>query len=133
MSGINQVWISGHIGQDPEVRQTASGKSVVTLSIATSHQEQTSWHRVVAWQQNADFAGKYLRKGDLVNIIGRVDYRKYTHRDGSERTSTEIVAHTLQAVGGKDRGSERNTETPPRDYPEPDGNKAEAGFDDIPF
>jgi len=133
-NGVNSIHLVGHLGQDPEVRNTAGGKSVCTLSIATTRGETTSWHRCVVWGQTADFAGKYLSKGALVYVSGGLDYRKYTHKDGSERTSAEISVHTLQALGGKDRGSSGPT-GPARDYAEPDGNKSpdDDGFDDIPF
>jgi len=79
-NGINSIHLVGHLGQEVEVRKTGSGKSVTTLSIATSHQEQTSWHRCVCWGKTAEFAGEYLGVGDLVYVSGRIDYRKYTHR-----------------------------------------------------
>lgn len=131
--GVNSIHLVGYLGQAVEVRKTGTGKSVATISIATSRGERTSWHRCVVWDQIADFAGEYLGVGDLVYVEGWLDYRKYTDSSGSERTSAEINVHSLQGLGGKDRGSKGRTEAP-TDYPEPDGNKApDDGFDDIPF
>jgi len=131
-NGINSIHIVGYLGQEVEVRKTASGKSVSTLSIATTHQEQTAWHRVVVWNQAADFAGNHIDVGDMVYVNGRLDYREYTDRNEQKRTSAEISCHTLQLLSKKDRSSTSRT-GPPKDYPEADGNKSENGFDDIPF
>ena len=126
--GVNIIHIVGRLGQDPEVRFTAAGKPVCTISVATKYQQETTWHRATLWGPTAKFAGEYLKKGDLVYLSGRMDYRKYV-KDGSERTSAEISVSTLQALGGKDRGSTERTEAP-SDYADPNGNQAD---DDIPF
>ena len=83
-SGINKVILVGNLGQDPEVRFTAGGAAVTTLSLATSEswkdketgqdQEKTEWHRVVLWNRLAENAGEYLKKGskvysDSINLI----------------------------------------------------------------
>jgi single-strand DNA-binding protein len=130
-NGINSIHLVGRLGQDPEVRYTANGKAVANLSIATKQGQDTSWHRVVVWEKSAEFAGKYLHKGDMVYVSGRLEYRKWD-KNGTEVVSAEIVAHTLQALGSKDRGSEGNTEPPETN--QPDGNvKQDDGFDQIPF
>ena len=77
-SGINKVIIVGNLGQDPEIKYTAGGAAVTTLSIATSDswkdkdsgmdQERTEWHRVVLWRRLAEVAGEYLKKGSKVYI-----------------------------------------------------------------
>jgi single-strand DNA-binding protein len=130
-NGINSIHLVGRLGQDPEVRYTANGKAVANLSIATTQGQDTSWHRVVVWEKSAEFAGKYLHKGDMVYVSGRLEYRKW-EKNGEERIGAEIVAHTLQGLGSKDRGSEGNTEPPETN--QPDGNvKQDDGFDQIPF
>lgn len=127
-NGINSIHLVGRLGQDPEVRYTANGKAVANLSIATKQGQDTSWHRVVVWDKSAEFAGKYLHKGDMVYVSGRLEYRKW-EKNGEERISAEIVAHTLQALGSKN--DER-----PASKNEPDGN-AKGGDDfydkEIPF
>lgn len=124
-NGVNSIHLIGHLGQDPEVRHTPGGKEVCTISVATKYNQDTSWHRVTLWGHSAKFAGEHLTKGSLVYVSGRMEYRKY-QKDGVEKTSAEIIAHTLQALGGKSR----ETSGPARDYPEPNGNVAD---DSLPF
>ena len=99
---INRVLLVGHLGRDPEVRTNQAGDKIVTLSLATSEQwkdrgtgerkEQTEWHRVVIFNTNlADIAEKYLKKGSLVGVEGKLQTRKWTDKDGIERYSTEVV------------------------------------------
>jgi single-strand DNA-binding protein len=108
----------GNLGADPEVRSTANGARVATLSVATSRQwnnqagerqEKTQWHRVVLWNNNkgsglADFAEKYLKKGDRVYVEGEIEYRTWEDRDGKTRYTTEIKAFQVMSVGGKGGG-----------------------------
>jgi single-strand DNA-binding protein len=105
---LNKVILIGNLGADPDVRSTANGQRVATLSVATSRQwttasgerqEKTEWHRVVLWNakfsQLADLAEKYLKKGDKVYIEGRVEYRTWEDREGKTRYSTEINAREM--------------------------------------
>ena len=81
-SGINKVILVGNLGQDPEVKYTAGGAAVTTLSLATSDswkdketgsdQERTEWHRVVLWRRLAEIAGEYLKKGSKIYIEGQL-------------------------------------------------------------
>jgi single-strand DNA-binding protein len=99
---VNRATILGHVGKDPEVRNTQSGMKIVTLSIATSEtwndkstgerKEQTEWHRVVVMNERlADLAEKYVRKGSKIYIEGKIQTRKWTDRENVERYTTEIV------------------------------------------
>ncbi len=113
---LNKVQLIGNLGADPEVRSTAGGQRVATLSVATSRQwnnaagerqEKTEWHRVVLWNsrisQLADIAEKYLKKGDRVYVEGRIEYRTWEDREGKTRYSTEVNAREmimLSARGG---------------------------------
>src|SRR5271166_2804020 len=101
MSGyLNRVQLIGNLGRDPEVRHTQAGKTVVTLSIATSENwkddmgnrvERTEWHRVVIFNEGlGTIAEKFLAKGAKVFVEGKLTTRKYTDSDGVERYSTEI-------------------------------------------
>ena len=114
MSSVNKVIILGNLGKDPEVRKTASGQSVTTLTIATTDryisksgesQEKTEWHSVVLWARLADLAGQYLRKGRSVYIEGRLETRSWDDRDGQKRYKTEIVASDMKFIGPKPEGS----------------------------
>jgi single-strand DNA-binding protein len=114
---LNKVQLIGNLGADPEVRSTANGTRVATLSVATSRswttqsgerQEKTEWHRVVLWntkfQQLADIAEKYIKKGDKVYVEGRVEYRTWEDREGNTRYSTEINARELLMLSPRGGG-----------------------------
>jgi single-strand DNA-binding protein len=127
----------GNLGADPEVRSTANGGKVATLSLATSRswnsasgerQEKTEWHRVVVWNNKgsqADFAEKYLKKGDKVYVEGGIEYRTWEDREGNTRYSTEIVAREVISLSSRG-GSEGE-----RTQAAVSGGKAES-FNDFP-
>lgn len=107
MSGINQVILVGRIGRDPESHDTAGGK-MTFFSMATSRrfkgadgqsQEETEWHSIVAFGNTAEVVTKYLKKGDLVYVNGRLRTRKYTDKQGVERYKTEIICNQMQMLG----------------------------------
>ena len=105
---LNKIMLIGNLGADPEVRSTANGSRVATLSVATSRQwtnqagerqEKTEWHRVVLWNnrgaQLADIAEKYMSKGDRVYVEGRIEYRTWEDREGKTRYTTEVAAREV--------------------------------------
>jgi single-strand DNA-binding protein len=110
MSGVNKVIIVGRLGGDPEVRYTPGGQAVAKLSIATSEswndkqgqkQERTEWHRVVVWGKMAEVVGQHLSKGRQVYVEGRLQTRSWDDKTtGQKKYSTEIVASTVQFLGG---------------------------------
>lgn len=114
MAGVNLVCVLGNLGKDPEVRYTADGKAVATLSVATSEtwtdkqsgekREDTEWHRVVVWGQQAEHCGKYLAKGRTVHITGKLKTRDWEDKDGIKRYTTEINADRVTFVGGQGQG-----------------------------
>lgn len=103
MSGsLNKVILVGNLGRDPEIRATQTGGKVSNLSIATSErwkdrdgnrQEKTEWHRVVIFDQLADIAEKYLKKGSKVLIEGKLQTRKWQGNDGRDNYTTEIIVN----------------------------------------
>lgn len=125
---VNKVIIVGHLGQDPEIRQTQQGLNIANLSIATSEtwkdrtsgerREKTEWHRVVIFNEGlANIAEKYLRKGSHVYLEGQLQTRKWQDQSGQDRYSTEVVLNnfksTLTMLGGRpdgDRESNQNTD-----------------------
>ena len=113
-NGVNSIHIIGHLGMDPELRETAGGQSVCNIRVATNERNKVVWHRVVCWNQAAEFVSKYLKKGDQVYVEGFIEYREYSQGE-QNRLSVEINARTVQALTSRDRGSSGNTE-PPRDY-----------------
>ena len=143
-SGINKVIIVGNLGQDPEIKYTAGGAAVTTLSIATSDswkdkdsgmdQERTEWHRVVLWRRLAEVAGEYLKKGSKVYIEGQLQTRKW-EQEGQTRYTTEIIARDMQFLDS--RGSSNNESTQKssemNDQPAADVPDSAIDDDDIPF
>ncbi|NRA65196.1 MAG: single-stranded DNA-binding protein [Pseudobacteriovorax sp.] len=109
MASVNKAIILGNLGQDPEIRYTTSGAAVCTLNIATTdvrkdqngeRQENTEWHRVVVWNKQAENCAKYLAKGRSVYVEGKIQTRSWEDQNGQKRYSTEVVAQTVQFVGG---------------------------------
>ena len=109
----------GLVGQEPEVREVNGGK-VVTFSVATTERyrdrngetnEQTEWHRVVAWRHTAEYAERAVRKGSQIYVEGKLKTRKWNDQQGNERTITEVQAESLQVLGRKQDGNNRNTDT----------------------
>jgi len=109
-SSLNKVQLIGRLGKDPEVRSTQTGRTVTTLTVATSEtfgkdaekKEKTEWHKVILWDKLGQIAGNYLRKGRQVYIEGRITYRDYVDRDNNKRYITEIIATNLVFLGSKD-------------------------------
>jgi len=108
-ASVNKVILVGNLGQDPEVRYTPSGSAVANFSIATNEswkgkdgqdQERTEWHKIVVWGKQAENCGEYLSKGRTVYIEGRLQTRDWTDKEGVKRYTTEIVANTVQFLGG---------------------------------
>lgn len=122
--GVNKVILVGNLGQDPEIRYTASGSPVATLSIATSdtwkdkntgqQQERTEWHRVVLWNRLAEIVSEYAIKGTKIYIEGSLQTRKWDDAQGVTRYSTEIVAGEMQLLGGARERSDAQPRPPAR-------------------
>ena len=95
----DQVTITGRLTADPVLRHTASGIAVTNLRIAVNHPDgETTFHSVVSWKRTAEVVSQYLKKGRLVEVIGRPQERSWTDKDGNERTSVEINAFRVQFV-----------------------------------
>ena len=109
MSGINKVILVGHLGKDPEVRYLEGGVSVTSFPLATSENfnkdgkkvEQTEWHNIVMWRGLADVASKYLQKGKLVYIEGKLRTRSFEDKEGIKKYTTEVVAENFTLLGRK--------------------------------
>jgi len=107
--GVNRVFLIGRLGTDPEVRYTSNGGAVANFNLATNEswtdksgqkQERTEWHRVVVWGKLAEVCGQYLSKGRQAFIEGKLQTRDWTDKEGQKRYTTEIVAQTVQFLGG---------------------------------
>lgn len=104
MASFNRTVIMGNLGQDPELKTFDSGKSVVTLNVATTRkwkdaqgelQEKTNWHRVKVWGKQGENCMKYLTKGRGVLVEAELDYDEY-EKDGVKRYATNLVASNVQ-------------------------------------
>lgn len=117
MSGVNKVILVGHLGKDPEIRYLEGNVSVSSFPLATSEfynkdgkkVEQTEWHNIVMWRGLADVSAKYLSKGKLVYIEGKLRTRSYEDREGIRRYTTEIVAENFTLLGRKRDFEPQNT------------------------
>lgn len=111
---LNKVTLIGNLGNDPEVRTTASGSCVTTLSIATSEsrrdrntgetQEYTEWHRVVMFTRMAEVARDYLKKGSKIYVEGPLRTRKWQDNQGQDRYTTEVVCNQMIMLDRRDGG-----------------------------
>ncbi len=106
----NQVRLIGHLGKDPEVRETATGKKLARFSVATNETyindkgervSETQWHNIICWGKTATLAEKVLSKGAEVALEGKISTKQYTDKDGNRKATTEIVATDFLAMGGK--------------------------------
>lgn len=107
---FSQTTIIGNVGSDPAERQTPSGITVTAFSVAVNRKwtdangekaERTTWFRVTAWRKLGEFAGRYLKKGDRVLVVGEIEPATvYTAKDGTHRASLELTARHIQFVGG---------------------------------
>lgn len=129
MSGINKVILVGHLGKDPEVRHLEGGVTVASFPLATSETfnkdgkrvEQTEWHNIVLWRGLAEVASKYLQKGKLVYIEGKLRTRSFEDKERVKKYVTEVVAENFTMLGRKSdfeapsNGQESNTTTKTED------------------
>jgi|SRR5690606_41804056 len=139
MSGVNKVILVGHLGRDPEVRHLEGGNTVVRFTLATSETytkdgrrvEQTEWHNIVVWRGLADIAARFLQKGKLVYIEGKLRTRSYEDKEGNKRYSTEVVADNFTMLGRKSDFEGSNQGQGAAEVQTPDlSSEAE---DDLPF
>lgn len=105
MSSVNKVILVGRVGKDPETRYTPNGNVIANLSLATSEkrkgEDSTEWHRLVFFDKLAEVVTNYLKKGSLIYVEGKIQTRKWQDKEGQDRYSTEIVANSMQMLGGK--------------------------------
>jgi len=108
---LNKVLLLGRLGAAPELKYTQSQTPICTLRLATNERrkgadgewtEHTEWHTVVTFGKTAENCNQYLEKGRQCFVEGRIQTRKYQDKDGKERYWTEIIANTVQFVGGRD-------------------------------
>jgi single-strand DNA-binding protein len=125
MASVNKVILVGHLGKDPESRTIPNGNTVTNFSIATSEKwtdketgekkEKTEWHNIVCWGRVGEIAAKYLNKGSLVYVDGKLETQKYEDQDGITKYTTKVNVFQLQMLssnGGKSDEDESGEQEP---------------------
>jgi len=148
MVGVNKVILVGNLGSDPETRYTTSGLAISKIRMATTRKvrrreasagdsnEETEWHRVVAFDKLAEIMGKYLTKGSKVYIEGRIQTRNWEDQEGNKRWMTEIVAHDMVMLdsrrdGGRYSGGDPQSQEAPQAQQRSGGGGDKVEFPDV--
>src|SRR5712692_11734206 len=109
-SMLNKIMLIGNLGRDPEMNVTGDGTPFTRFSLAVNRRtksssndrkDETEWFNVVAWRQLAEVCNTYLQKGSKIYVEGRLTQRKYTDKNGIERTTVEVVASDVEFLSGK--------------------------------
>lgn len=150
MSSLNQVNLIGRAGGDPETRNLPNGDAVANLSLATSEswkdktsgekKEATEWHRLVFFGKLAEIVGKYVQKGGLIYVQGKLKTRKW-EKDGVTHYTTEVHVNEMKMLGGKQDGQggagagggQSRPAQQQQSRPAPQPAQGQDSFDDIPF
>ena len=116
---FNIVVLTGRLTADPELKKTQNGNSVTSFAIAvnrrfnrSAEEQQTDFINIVVWGQSAEFVSKYFKKGSMIGIEGRIQTRKYTDKNGNNRTAFEVVANNVQFVESKRESTSADSEEP---------------------
>jgi single-strand DNA-binding protein len=137
---VNKAILVGRLGADPEVRYTPDGTMITNFRMATDEQwkdkngekvQKTEWHRIVTYRKLAEICGKYLHKGSLVYVEGRIQTRAWDDKEGVKRYTTEISASDMRMLDSKgQRGGDESSEEPPISRTGADAHLSE---EDVPF
>jgi len=124
--GLNKVMVIGNLGRDPEMRFTPTGKSVANFSVACNRSwknpggelhKETEWFNTVAWGKLAEISKKYLKKGSLVYVEGRLQTRVWQDNDGNQHKSIEIVARDILLLTDDHNENEPDDSEDMEEYP----------------
>ena len=144
---LNLFVCIGRLGRDPEVRYMPNGDAAVNISLAVGKswkdknsgekKEVTTWVPVSFFGKTAEIVGEYCRKGSQLQITGEFSVRKYTDKDGNEKTITEIKGDRMQLLGGKPEGGggapQQQRQAAPAQRAAAPARRNEPADDDIPF
>lgn len=123
MAGVNKVILVGHLGRDPELTYSQSGKAVARLNLATTErwggEDHTEWHRVVCFDRLAEICGEYLSKGRMIYIEGRLQTRSWDDPNGVKKYFTDVLASHMQMLGGASSGGAGGGGSRPPQPPRP--------------
>jgi len=117
---VNKVILVGRLGKDPDTRVTGSGIAVANFPLATafttrkSGQEvkETEWHRIVAYERQAELCRDYLRKGALIYLEGRLKTRQWEDREGNKQKTTEVIIDRLTMLGSRNNAEQKKSDQP---------------------
>ena len=120
---VNKVMLVGRVGSEPKMRESGT-TTVCNVTLATNSgfgdKEKTDWHRVTFFGKTAETVGEYVKKGQELYVEGRIQYSKYTDKEGIEKYSTDIIANQMQ-LGQKPKGASESY------------TKSQSPVDDPPF
>jgi single-strand DNA-binding protein len=142
MANINRVVLVGNLTRDPELRHTPSGTAVCKLRIAVNTRQkdaQGNWgdkpnyFDVTVWGNQGESCAQYLSKGRPVGVDGRLDWREWEAQDGTKRQAVEVIADTVQFLGGRPEGGEGQPQFVPSGAQAESADFGGAADDDIPF
>lgn len=138
---INKVILVGHCGKQPEVRHLDSGVTVANFSLATSDNytnkqgekvEQTEWHNIVVWGKLAEIVEKYVKKGMLLYIEGKLKTRQW-EKDGQKHYTTEIFADGMLMLSRPEQQAQQQTQAPATAQATPDNDWTKPEENYLPF
>ena len=127
--GLNKVMVIGHLGRDPEMRYTPSGRPVTSFSVVTTRtwtsaegerHEESEWFNVVAWGNLAEICNQYLGKSQQVYIEGRLQTRGWEDNNGKKHYRTELVANEMIVLGSRRSAHISSSETNNEQAPDGD-------------
>ncbi|UOF94600.1 MAG: single-stranded DNA-binding protein [Bacteroides sp.] len=142
MSTINKVIIVGYLGKDPEVKHFDNGNLKANFPVATSETfiskdkqkiTNTDWHNIIVWNKLAEIVEKYLHKGKLVYLEGKIKNRSWNDSDGNKKYITEIVADTITMLGKRNDNYTVNNDEDILSSNQTNKNNNEITDDDLPF
>ena len=135
MSNLNRVLICGRLGGDPELKYSQSNTAICNLNVATSErwkdkdgnqQEETEWSRIVCFSKQAENCAKYLAKGSLVFVEGKLRTRSWDDKEtGAKRYATEIIANNIQFLSSTNKDGVSGNQNPAPEH--------RPNNDDVPF
>ncbi|GCE04527.1 single-stranded DNA-binding protein [Dictyobacter aurantiacus] len=107
---MNKIMLIGNLGRDPEMNYTQNGTAVTKFSLAVtrrskspSGERETDWFNIVAWNQLAETCSNYLKKGQKVYVEGRLEQRKYTDKEGVQRTVIDVIINDMEMLTPKNQ------------------------------
>lgn len=141
MASVNKVILVGRLGKDPELRNTQGGASVCNMTLATDESytdrdgnkhDQTEWHRVTAFNKQADNCAQYLHKGSMIYVEGKLSTRKWQDQSGQDRYTTEIKADRVQFLDSKPNNG-NGGQQPPQQRQQAPVQRGYEDKDNVPF